>query len=249
MNIPVITLQLPDANSANSWLRKSIYRATRCAATLAFFAGIGMANAQAQSCFNPQVTPSTPTSDFTIDTDGTVTHLPTGLQWMRCSLGQTWNGASCAGNAQSVPLWGAALQLVRTVNSGASNVDGDGMPGFAGYSDWRLPNIKELASVHEACRRFPALNNVVFPNVPTSGLLWSSSTPHTQPDVAWYFDFGEGTVSSTLKSDSLPRFAKLVRAGAGASGYAADIDRIFADGFEVLPQESIRNGLGPPGPG
>ena len=51
MNISGITLQLPDANSANSWLRKSIYRATRCAATLAFFAGIGMANAQAQSCF------------------------------------------------------------------------------------------------------------------------------------------------------------------------------------------------------
>lgn len=57
------------------------------------------------------------------------------------------------------------------------------------------------------------------------------------------------STDNILKSDSLPRFAKLVRAGAGASGYAADIDRIFADGFEALPQESIRNGLGPPGPG
>ena len=234
MSITEITSRMRDGNHAHLWLRGTFYRIAQRAAAALCMAVVGIANAQAQSCFNPQVTPSTPTSDFTLPTDGTVTHLPSGLQWMRCSLGQTWNETSCADNAQNVPLWGDALQLVRAVNSGASNADGDGMPGFAGYSDWRLPNIKELTSIHEACRRFPAVNTVVFPNAPGSGLHWSSSTPHTQPAVAWYFDFGAGTVSFTLKSDSLPRFAKLVRAGAGATGYAADIDRVFANGFEAL---------------
>jgi hypothetical protein len=197
-------------------------------------ATIGVTGAQAQSCFNPQVTPSTPTSDFTLHNDGSVTHLPSGLQWMRCSLGQTWNGTACSGSALSVPLWRDALQLARAVNSGESNADGDGMPGFASFMDWRLPNIKELTSIHEACRRLPAVNNIVFPNAPAAGLHWSSSTPHTQPSVAWYFDFGTGTVSFAQKSDSLPRFAKLVRAGAGASGYLGGSNRVFADGFEAV---------------
>jgi hypothetical protein len=234
MNIATIISRTHDANHALRWLRGTGYRRVRRVAAAVLIAIIGIASAQAQSCFNPQVTPSTPTSDFTLHTDGTVTHLPSGLQWMRCSLGQTWSGTSCAGNAQSIPLWRDALQLVRAVNSGASNADGDGMPGFAGFMDWRLPNIKELTSIHEACRRFPAVNNVVFPNAPASGLHWPSSTPHTQPNVAWYFDFGTGTVSFADKSGTAQRFAKLVRAGAGASGYLAGSNRVFADGFEAV---------------
>ena len=233
MSIHEIKSHSRDTNRARCWLRSTLYRTARCAAAAWCIAAIGIACAQAQSCFNPQVEPSTPTSDFTLHTDGTVTHLPSGLQWMRCSLGQTWNGTSCAGNAQSVPLWRDALQLVRAVNSGVSNADGDGMPGFAGFSDWRLPNIKELTSIHEACRRLPAVNTVVFPNAPASGLHWSSSTPHTQPSVAWYFDFGAGTVSFAEKSGTAQRFVKLVRAGAGASGYVAGSNRLFADGFEA----------------
>ena len=233
MSILGITSRAGDTNRAHRWQHSPLHRTARRGAAALCIAVIGIASAQAQSCFNPQVTPSTPTGDFTLHADGTVTHLPSGLQWMRCSLGQTWNGTSCAGSVQSVPLWRDALQLVRAVNSGTSNADGDGMPGFAGFSNWRLPNIKELTSIHEACRRFPAVNNVVFPNAPASGLHWSSSTPHTQPGVAWYFDFGAGTVSFTLKSDNLPRFAKLVRAGAGASGYLAGSNRVFASGFEA----------------
>jgi hypothetical protein len=109
--------------------------------------------------------------------------------------------------------------------------DGDGAPGFAGHTDWRVPNIKELVSIHEACRRNPALNNVVFPNTP-SLIHWSSSTPHTQPSVAWYMDGGGGVVSFTGKSDIIPRYVKLVRGGASAGGYVAGTRRLLSSGFE-----------------
>lgn len=187
---------------------------------------------QAQSCFNAQIAPTTPTADFDVRADGTAIHLPTGLMWMRCSLGQVWNGTTCSGSALNLPAWGTALQTIRSINAGTSDADGDGAPGFAGHTDWRMPNIKEIVSITEACRRGPALNNVVFPNAPGAVNHWSSSTPHTQALVAWYWDSQSGLVSFTLKNDSLPRNVKLVRAGAGAAGYVAGTRRLLTNGFE-----------------
>ncbi|MFI3195613.1 MAG: hypothetical protein QX195_07310, partial [Methylococcaceae bacterium] len=47
--------------------------------------------------------PTTPTSDFTDNGDGTVTHQQTGLTWMRCALGQTWTGTTCSGTIKRYP--------------------------------------------------------------------------------------------------------------------------------------------------
>ena len=201
------------------------------ATVLATLLALAWGPVHAQSCFNAQVAPTTPTADFGVRPDGTAIHQPTGLQWMRCSLGQVWTGTTCSGTALGLPVWATALQTVRSINAGTSDADGDGAPGFAGFTDWRVPNIKELVSIAEACRRNPALNNVVFPNTP-SLIHWSSSTPHTLPTVAWYMDGGEAVVSFTLKSDSIPRYVKLVRGGAGAGGYVAGTSRLLSNGFE-----------------
>ncbi|MDP2902124.1 MAG: hypothetical protein Q8N96_03325 [Methylovulum sp.] len=40
-------------------------------------------------------TPTTPTSEFIINNDGTVTHKTTGLTWMRCAMGQTGRVGTC----------------------------------------------------------------------------------------------------------------------------------------------------------
>ena len=154
---------------------------------------------------------------------------------MRCSLGQVWSGTSCSGTAQNLTQWRDALQLVRAVNLGESNADGDDAPGFAGHGDWRMPNLKELASLHEACRRTPAINEQVFPNAPAQGLHWTSTTVHQNAVAVWYFDFGSGRAGFALKSEALPRFLRLVRGGAAGGDYRAGANRVFANGFEAAP--------------
>ena len=106
-------------------------------------------------------TPTTPTSDFIDNNNGTVTHKTTGLTWMRCDMGQTWTGSMCTTDdtAQSVYTYDEAMALT-------SN--------FAGYSDWRLPNIVELLTIVERDNYIPAMNTTVFPNA-SSSWFWSSS--------------------------------------------------------------------------
>ncbi|MDX1812479.1 MAG: DUF1566 domain-containing protein, partial [Gammaproteobacteria bacterium] len=78
--------------------------------------------------------------------DGTISDKMTGLMWSKCIMGMTWDGSrnlciSKFENGQekrAVKLnWQDSLKYVTLVN--ASN--------YLNYSDWRLPNIKELASI------------------------------------------------------------------------------------------------------
>lgn len=163
----------------------------------------------------------TPTADFTDNGDGTVTHARTGLVWMRCSLGQTWDGAACTGTAATY-TWQQALQVAADVNSGASNADGDGQAGYAGQTDWRLPNRRELESIVERRCYRPAINEALFPNTPyepdvdvrisKAGFVWSSSPYVSHAGSAWVVDFGTGGgVYAELKTNALR--VRLVRAG------------------------------------
>lgn len=200
---------------------------------VALFAALVLAAAvpaRGQGCTNPAIAPTTPTSDFELDDNGTAVHQPTGLVWMRCAVGQAWTGTACTGSARNITQWRLALQVAADINSGVDDADNDGAPGFAGELDWRLPSIRELASIHEACRTFPAHNTVVFPNAPGASNHWTSTTVDGNPSTAWYHDSQRGISSFTLKSDSLPRVARLVRGG-GLGGHRL-LGRLFADGFE-----------------
>lgn len=188
------------------------------------------APARGQACTNPAIAPTTPTSDFTVSASGTAHHQPTDLVWMRCAVGQTWTGTTCTGIARNITQWQQALQVAADINSGVDDADNDGAPGFAGEQDWRLPSIRELASIHEACRTTPAHNTVVFPNAPGASNHWTSTTVDGSPATAWYHDSQRGISSFVLKSDSLPRVARLVRGG-GLGGHRL-LGRLFANGFE-----------------
>jgi len=57
----------------------------------------------------------------------------TGLIWARCSLGHTWNGSGCSGEAKKFDWWDAHQAALNHSEGG--------------YTDWRLPTQPELASL------------------------------------------------------------------------------------------------------
>lgn len=84
----------------------------------------------------------------TVNSDGTVTDPTTGLTWKRCAVGQTWSRTTCTGTGATYN-WTTAKALTST---------------FAGQSDWRLPNIREL-QINKASMRILAFETVRFISV------------------------------------------------------------------------------------
>ncbi len=140
--------------------------------------------AYSQTC-NDNILASTPDSAFSVNNDGTVTHTGTGLMWKVCSEGQTWDNGSCL-SAPTTYDWQQALQEPATLN-----VSG----GYAGHTDWRVPNIKELMSILEVKCSNPPINENIFAATPASP-YWSSSLKtdgfSTNLNYAWVIDLRSG---------------------------------------------------------
>lgn len=162
-----------------------------------FLAVTFVSMAAAQNC-KQSITATTPDIGFNAKSDGTVVHKPTGLMWMRCSLGQTWDGKTCNGTAGTYS-WGAALQAAKRA-------------AFAGYTDWRLPNKNELESILEAKCGAPAINEKIFPATPPV-YFWTSSPFAGLDNAAWNIDLGYGAVNASVKTGLLN--VRLVRGGRG----------------------------------
>ena len=156
---------------------------------------------------NPNTTSvpeSTPASAFTNNNDGTVTHNLTGLIWKHCAEGQTWDGSTCTGSATTV-TWANALTQAKNAT-------------FAGHTDWRLPNKKELESIIEFCGYSPSINQILFPATPTS-VFWSGSSYVPDPSAAWGVYFGSGSILADVKSDG--NYVRLVRGGQSFDSFDA----------------------------
>lgn len=129
----------------------------------------------AQTC-RTGIRETAPASRFLVDAGrGTVLDLDTGLMWRRCAEGL--DGPECTLGALDFLTWGNAL-------SAAADSQ------YAGYSDWRLPNLKEMQSLLELSCLDPALNLKVFPNAPVAQ-FWTSS-PGPISYNAWYVYSGQG---------------------------------------------------------
>lgn len=72
---------------------------------------------------------------------------------------------------------------------------------FAGFTDWRLPNVLELASlVRYGPVGAPYINRTAFPGT-VSGFYWASTTYVPDTAYAWYVLFTNGNVSVNLKTN------------------------------------------------
>jgi len=142
--------------------------------------------------------------------DGTVTDAETGRQWMRCSLGQTWQGGDCVGEARKY-TWDTAMAVARELNQ---------LGGYAGYCDWRVPTIEELNSLVycsggkpgvfpfvgkrgsggcEGTHQKPTIDWEAFPNTPPFH-FWSGSPSANYANRAWGVVFGYGSAGNVPRS-------------------------------------------------
>jgi hypothetical protein len=156
---------------------------TLCTALVAATLSLASLNAQA-SC------PSWPTAERFAISGEEVTDKRTGLIWKRCSEGQIWSGSSCTGTAAIYTHQGA-LQHAQA------------------QSGWRLPNVKELASLAEKGCPIPAIDRTAFPGTPNNW-YWSSSPYVGNSGGAWVVGFSNGGVGYNFRYDGL--HVRLVRA-------------------------------------
>ncbi len=153
---------------------------------------------------NGNVAEATPSADFTVPGDGTVTHhAKTGLMWKQCTEGLS--GAACATGADTVMNWSNALAAAESST-------------FAGYTDWRLPNSKELNSIVETCGYSPSINQTLFPATLVA-FFWSASTAVPAPAYVWSVYFYDG--GDNLNGKSSGGFARLVRGGQSFDSFDA----------------------------
>ncbi|WP_341327143.1 DUF1566 domain-containing protein [Methylotuvimicrobium sp. KM2] len=161
------------------------------------FLMLGLSTHALANCNDARNPRTTPNQMFIIHDDGTVTHNATTLMWMRCLLGQVWDGNACSGSAQ-IYIWQDALQAANGYS-------------FAGYNDWRLPNKNELISIVERACIGPAINSTVFPYTSNLSTVWSSSQPPDLSSYAFIVEFDSGHTKIPFKTSY--SHVRLVRGG------------------------------------
>ncbi len=127
--------------------------------------------------------------------NGTVMDLTTNLMWQQCSAGLS--GADCATGSATTYVWDPdALSYCQSLSLG-------------GFSDWRLPKIKELQSIADLTRITPAISTTYFPNTQSSS-YWSS-TSLVGSTQAWFMVFDQGYTSHDFKTNAY--YVRCVRGG------------------------------------
>lgn len=118
--------------------------------------------------------------------NGTVTDTTTGLMWQQDT-------------PDNYMTWKNALSYCENLDLG-------------GYTDWRLPTIKELRSIVDYSRYNPAIDTTVFKDTFAS-FYWSNTTHSYYTSGAWGVDFyyGYGYAATTSKYDS--HYVRAVRSG------------------------------------
>jgi Protein of unknown function (DUF1566) len=156
--------------------------------------------AAAQQACDTRVYPlSTPTSRFEDNGDGTVTDKESRLMWLRCSIGQQWNGVGCTGQSARLD-WSSAQAAATSLNRS----------GVQFFNDWRLPSLREMATIAERQCRNPRANLAVFPDMPAIAHWTSTPRPGSSSATsAFTLSFGDEGIEN--QAFDQPHAVRLVR--------------------------------------
>jgi hypothetical protein len=116
---------------------------------------------------------SAPAGRYTIS-NGTVYDTVARLTWQQAvpATSFTWSSDGTTGSAQD---------YCQSLTLG----------GFS--TGWRLPTMKELASIVDVTTNNPAVDSNTFPSTPTSA-FWTSSPCVIHAGLAWAVSFDDGSV-------------------------------------------------------
>lgn len=155
---------------------------------------IGSVNAY--ECDYNQIASTSPVEKFLDGEDGTVTDLRFGLMWSTCTYGQSYDTAAktCKGDGEALNTWSVALHSEDVMND----------ENAFGYSDWRLPNIKELRTIVERACRNPAIRSEIFPDS-LNVVYWSNTgDAEVNPElIGRVVDFSDGSEFFKATSDNI----------------------------------------------
>jgi hypothetical protein len=190
---------------------RALYVAPRCAArrscgslltfalTVVSTGGLSAAAWSQQTCDTQKFALSSPTARFEDHADGTVTDRISKLMWMRCSASQKWSLAACVGEAEKLD-WKLAQQAAKAMNQS----------GEFFYKDWRIPQLRELATITERQCGSPRINLVVFPNTPAD-FYWTSSAPASKVVTTELYALSFGTEGLRPEDKVQAHHLRLVR--------------------------------------
>ena len=152
--------------------------------------------------------------------DGTISDLRTGLMWEKLvddgSIHDkddtyTWCGASCF--TTNIMDGTITTMFLAALNGGS---------GFAGHTDWRIPNANELESIRNLENANPATYSafnagcaanctVTMCSCTQPDFYWSSTTYPSNRDDAWFVQYLVGILSAEPKNNG--HYVRAVRAG------------------------------------
>ncbi|HYB99404.1 MAG TPA: DUF1566 domain-containing protein [Candidatus Limnocylindrales bacterium] len=144
--------------------------------------------------------------------DGTITDVNTNLMWEKLSDDGTIHDYQ-----DFAYQWAGAYGKINSLNAM------DQGAGFAGYNDWRLPNVREMASLVDFSTSSPSIS-VAFNNdncapgcmvencsCTHSKPYWTSTTSSSSPNQAWTVNYATGGIASSSKT--VYNYVRAVRGG------------------------------------
>ncbi len=155
-----------------------------------------------QSCDTHSYPMSTPTERFRDNGDGTLTDTRSGMMWMRCALGQSWTGSRCSGKPQTL-TWKSAQQAASDLNAAG---------GYANHTDWRMPQIPELAMIVERQCANPRVSLTLFPDTPAT-YFWTATGRRGKGQEGQAYRLSFGPEGAGPESKDALHYARLVRTG------------------------------------